>query len=490
MRSTASLLPRGKQGSATRSTEPRRAQAETDHNDNPPRARYPANPTAGTNQTSQLLASAWSPQQAPARRDRSGSARAQSRSPGAQMKRPLATPPCEGGSLARALPGRRPRLWQGPAVALLFYAGCLTAGPSTGAAGRRVLTSIQRCAVGILACVTARMHANELEIDESLVRRLLADQFPEWGNLALRRIEQSGTDHAIFRLGDELSVRLPRVDGPSEPGSKESVWLPKLGPLLPVDVPVPVAQGRPGAGYPWFWEIHSWVHGETVPIETIDAIQVARDLCALIEALQRVRSAGAPPGRGIPLAERDERVRYWLARFDGDPRIGAGWESALAAPPWNGPPVWHHGDLDARNWLIHAGRISGVIDWSSMGVGDPACDSMVAWKPIRPRPAMRSAKRCRADDATWERARGWVSHKQSRSSPTTHPRTTRPCSTKAESWLELALPNKCAEASGYARKALSRLPSPLGEPSDWLPLRRRLEPKRSRRSRRQRRPDN
>ena len=108
---------------------------------------------------------------------------------------------------------------------------------------------------GILACVTAKMHAGELEIDEPLVRRLLAEQFPHWDSAPLRRIEPSGTDHAIFRLGDGLSARLPRVDGPTDPGGKQFMWLPKLSPLLPVDIPVPIAQGRPGEGYPWFWEI-------------------------------------------------------------------------------------------------------------------------------------------------------------------------------------------------------------------------------------------
>jgi aminoglycoside phosphotransferase (APT) family kinase protein len=283
------------------------------------------------------------------------------------------------------------------------------------------------------------MHANELEIDEPLVRRLLAEQFAEWGKLPLRRIQPSGTDHVVYRLGDELSVRLPRVDGPSEPGSKELVWLPKLAPLLPVDVPVPVAQGRPGAGYPFFWEIHTWVHGETVPIETLDAIQLARDLCAVIEALQRVSSAGAPRGRGIPLAERDEEVRYWLARFGGDTRVTAEWERALAAPPWDGPPVWHHGDLDTRNWLIRDRAISGVIDWSSMGVGDPACDVLVAWKLHSPaaRDAFREA--LPPDDATWERARGWVLSQAVAILAYYTPENNPTLFHEADNWLQLVL---------------------------------------------------
>jgi aminoglycoside phosphotransferase (APT) family kinase protein len=252
------------------------------------------------------------------------------------------------------------------------------------------------------------MHVDELEIDEALVRRLLRAQFPEWSELSLRGVEPAGTVNAIFRLGDELSVRLARRHGATVAGSKEFDWLPTLAPFLPVEIPVPVAQGRPGDAYPWFWEIYRWVEGETVPMEELDAIQAARDLAELVRALQQISPAGAPRGRGIPLAERDRETRSWLAKFDGDPAVTREWERALAAPAWDGPPVWHHGDLDARNWLVRAGRITGVIDWGSMGVGDPACDVMVAWKLHSPvaRDAFRAA--LPTDDATWERARGWA----------------------------------------------------------------------------------
>jgi aminoglycoside phosphotransferase (APT) family kinase protein len=123
-----------------------------------------------------------------------------------------------------------------------------------------------------------KMHADELEIDEELVRPLITEQFPDWSNLELHRIEPSGTDNAIFRLGEELSVRLARRKGPTQPGSKEFEWLPRLAPILPLEVPVPVAQGRPSGDYPWFWEVHTWLEGETLPVESIDAIQAARDL--------------------------------------------------------------------------------------------------------------------------------------------------------------------------------------------------------------------
>ena len=283
------------------------------------------------------------------------------------------------------------------------------------------------------------MHVDEHEIDEALVHRLVSEQFPEWADLPLRRIEPSGTVNAIYRLGDELSVRLARRKGPTRPGGKELEWLPRLAPSLPVEIPVPVAQGRPSDDYPWFWEIHRWVDGETVPIEEIDAIQAAQDLAALVGALRQVSPDGAPPGRGIPLAERDREIRYWLARFDGDPAVTAEWERALAAPPWEGPPVWHHGDLDVRNWLVREGRIRGVVDWGSMGVGDPACDVMVAWKLHSPaaRDAFRAA--LPTDDATWERARGWALSQAvailAYYTPENNPTLLR----EAEAWLGLVL---------------------------------------------------
>ena len=282
------------------------------------------------------------------------------------------------------------------------------------------------------------MHADELDLDEPLVRRLVAEQFPRWAELPLRRVEPSGTVHAIFRLGDELSVRLPRRNGPTQPGGRELDWLPRLAPLLPVEIPRPVAQGWPSGEYPWFWAVHTWVEGETVPIEAIDAIQVARDLAAFVGALQRVDPEGAPPGRGIPLAVRAGGWSTGWSKFDRDD-VRAEWERALAAPPWDGPPVWHHGDLDARNWLVRDGRISGVIDWGAMGVGDPACDVMVAWKlhSAAARDAFREA--LPTDDATWARARGWAISQAVAALAYYTPENNPALYREAESWLELAL---------------------------------------------------
>jgi aminoglycoside phosphotransferase (APT) family kinase protein len=283
-----------------------------------------------------------------------------------------------------------------------------------------------------------RMHVDELEIDEALARGLVAEQFPEWVDLPVVRVEPSGTDNAIFRLGDEFSLRMARRNGPTEPGGREFEWLEKLAPLVPVDIPVPVAQGRPTGRYPWFWDVHTWVEGETVPVDEIDAVQAAVDLAAFVSALQEVDPVGAPTGRGIPLAERDEAVRHWLARFNGR-SLTKEWERALAAEPWRGPPVWHHGDLDMRNWTVRDGRISGVIDWGAMGIGDPACDVMVAWKlhSSAARDAFREA--LPVDDATWERARGWVISQAAAALAYYTPQNNPALYHEAENWLELAL---------------------------------------------------
>ena len=282
------------------------------------------------------------------------------------------------------------------------------------------------------------MHVDELEIDEALVRRMLADRFPEWAGLPLRRVEPAGTVNAIFRLGDALAARLPRRAGPTEPGGRELAWLPKLAPLLPLEIPVPVGQGRPSVEFPWFWDVVTWVEGETTPVEDIDGVQAAHDLAAFVQALRHVDPSGAPSGRGVPLAERERDIRVRLTTF-ADNAVTAAWERALAAPAWEGPPVWHHGDLDVRNWVVRENRISGVIDWGSMGVGDPACDVMVAWKlhSSIARDTFREA--LGVDDATWERARGWAISQAVAALTYYTPENNPTLYSEAEAWLDLAM---------------------------------------------------
>jgi len=249
-----------------------------------------------------------------------------------------------------------------------------------------------------------RVHEDELDIDEPLVRELLAQQFPQWADLPLERAGD-GTVNVIYRLGDELSLRLPRREGPETEEDIEFRWLPVLAPKLPVAIPRPVARGRPGAGYPWFWSIHTWLDGE-LPIEPLAVAEVA----ALVGALQRIDTLGGPEpayGRGRPLSDRDSSVRHALERLRA-PAATELWERALAAPAWGGVDVWIHADLDRRNVLVRDGRLAGVLDWGGVGIGDPAVDVMVAWKLVAPEERGRFRALLDVDDATWLRAQGWV----------------------------------------------------------------------------------
>jgi len=263
-----------------------------------------------------------------------------------------------------------------------------------------------------------RMHADELDTDAALVRRLLATQFPRWAELPIEPVEPRGTDNALYRLGHDKVVRLPRRERTVRTLEKERTWLPRLAPSLPLAVPTPIAEGTPTEEYGWTWSVYSWLDGENATADRLaDAGRTAADLAAFIASLQRIDATGGPgPGehnffRGEPIAARDAAVRESIAALRGEldtDALTAMWEATLSVPDWSGPPVWIHGDLDSRNLLAVDGRLSAVIDWGSLGVGDPACDVMVAWKMLSAegREAFRVA--LSIDDATWERARGWA----------------------------------------------------------------------------------
>jgi aminoglycoside phosphotransferase (APT) family kinase protein len=261
-----------------------------------------------------------------------------------------------------------------------------------------------------------RMHADEVDTDASLVRRLLGAQFPQWAELPIMRVESAGTDNAIYRLGDDMSVRLPRIEWATEQIPKEQHWLPPLAAHLPVAIPVPLAQGEPAEGYPWTWAVYRWLDGENALLEDLaDPIAAATALAQFVTALQRVDTTGAPLAtelprlRGAPLPSRDQETRAAIAELEGMYDVDAMttvWERALAAPPWDRPPVWFHGDLLPGNLLFDHGVLCAVIDFSGLGAGDPACDLMSAWALFsgESRAAFRAA--LDLDDATWIRARG------------------------------------------------------------------------------------
>jgi aminoglycoside phosphotransferase (APT) family kinase protein len=256
-----------------------------------------------------------------------------------------------------------------------------------------------------------KMHSDEIHTDVALVRRLLAGQFPEWATLPIESVPSSGTDNALYRLGDDMVVRLPRIHWAVGAVDKDFRWLPTLAPLLPVAIPEPVARGTPAECYPWEWGVYSWLEGENPTVDGIaDPDSLAKDVAQFVDALRRIDLAGGPPAsRGVPLAMRDDPTRAALDALQGvidtDAATSA-WEAALQTPAWSGPPVWVHGDLLPGNLLLQGGRLTGVIDFSGLGLGDPACDLMVAWTLFsgESREALRAT--LSVDDATWARGRG------------------------------------------------------------------------------------
>ena len=263
-----------------------------------------------------------------------------------------------------------------------------------------------------------KMHADEVDTDVSLVSRLLAAQFPHWAHLPIEAVRSAGTDNAIYRLGDDMAVRLPRIHWAIAQVDKEQQWLPKLAPHLPLAIPVPLGKGVPAEGYPWHWSIYQWLTGENATIERIDDLhQAATELAQFLAALQRIDSTGGPrpgthnSGRGVPLVMRDADTRAAITSLgnmlDAD-AVTAAWDSALRTTVWNGPPVWIHGDLQPGNLLVERGQLSAVIDFGCLGVGDPACDLMIAWTLLSgaSRKVFRST--LAVDAATWARGRGWA----------------------------------------------------------------------------------
>jgi aminoglycoside phosphotransferase (APT) family kinase protein len=258
-----------------------------------------------------------------------------------------------------------------------------------------------------------KMHADEPDLDAPLVRRLVARRFPRWAGLPVRRLASAGTENAMFRLGTDLVVRLPRRAAAVPDVRREQLWLSRLGPLLPVAVPEPLGVGEPDEGFPWPWSVCRWLEGRNPVAGAVeDPESLAGELGAFVRALRRIPAQDGPAGyRGGPLRDRGEPTRAAVAelgaRVDTE-AVTALWHEALRAPEHTGPPVWAHGDLTPGNVLVDGGRLSAVIDFGTAGVGDPAVDLIVAWNLLPPdaRDIFREA--VGADDAEWARGRGWA----------------------------------------------------------------------------------
>ena len=254
-------------------------------------------------------------------------------------------------------------------------------------------------------------------INVSLAGRLVAARYPQWADLPIKSVELDGWDNRTFRLGEDMSVRLPSAQSYAAQVEKEHLWLPRLAPLLPLPIPAPLEMGAPAEGYPWRWSVYRWLEGEIATIEGIaDLCQFASTLAQFLVTLQRINPTdGPPPGkhnffRGGPLTTYDTEARDAIAALRGriaTDAVTAVWEAALQAT-WHGPPVWIHGDVHPTNLLVNNERLCAVIDFGCSGVGDPACDTTIAWTFFKGESREAFRKALPLDSATWMRGRGWA----------------------------------------------------------------------------------
>ncbi len=252
-------------------------------------------------------------------------------------------------------------------------------------------------------------------IDAALVRALLAEQHPRWAALPVRPVARSGNDHRIFRLGDDLAVRLPSAPGYVPQVRKEQTWLPRLAPALPLPVPEVRAVGEPSAHFAAPWSVYGWIEGEPATREALNRPEVAAQLAAFLVALRGAGTTGAPgPGehsahRGGPVSHWDDEVRAMLDRVHGRERdLAAGlWRDALAAP-FTGEPAWCHGDVAAPNLLLRDGALGAVLDFGCAAVGDTACDTVLVWTQLHGEARAVFRRELAVDEGTWARGRGWA----------------------------------------------------------------------------------
>src|SRR5437763_8332877 len=223
---------------------------------------------------------------------------------------------------------------------------------------------------------------------DDLIRGLIAAQFPQWADLAIKRWPSDGTVNAMFRLGDDMVVRLPLRKGGAKDIALEQVWLPRLASLLPVTIPSVLAAGKPSDSYPWPWSVYQWLTGEHPLAGALsEPMLLAHHLAGFVEAMRSIALPDAPMAyRGGPLGLLDAPTRTAIEQLRGMPEenvdcdaVTAIWEKALQLPDWGEPLVWLHADLMPGNLLVDGDRLTAVIDFGCAGAGDPACDLFPAW---------------------------------------------------------------------------------------------------------------
>jgi aminoglycoside phosphotransferase (APT) family kinase protein len=250
------------------------------------------------------------------------------------------------------------------------------------------------------------------------VQSLLKSQCPHLANLPLRPIISSGTDNALFRLGDEYVVRLPRVEW--MPGSidkninKEYEWVPKIARLLTIPISEPLFRGAPSESYPLLWTVTKWNEGYNPHFEKNNEYEMlAKDLATFLNELHEIVLPNGPYSRrGVSLKEVDTETRKALSELESEIDIQSVthlWNQLSNVSAWCNEPVWVHGDFLPGNILIQNNRLSAVIDFSDVGIGDPACDLVISWALFNAHSRNTFRKNLNnIDDNTWERGRGWA----------------------------------------------------------------------------------
>ena len=255
------------------------------------------------------------------------------------------------------------------------------------------------------------MHDDEVVVDDDLVRRLVASQFPAWSSLPVTHASSGGTDNAMFRLGDTMAVRLPRISWAASSVEHEQRWLPVIGPRLPVATPQPLAMGEPGHGYPWRWSVYTWLDGANPQGNDLTE-QLVLDIADVLTVLHRLDEPGGPANqRGLTFDKRDAVTRESIAAMHGmvdTDAVTALWDEAFTLPTCEPPGTWIHADIAPGNLLVRDGRLCGLIDFAGVSRGDPAVDLCVAWNllPRALRPLFRAA--LGVDEPTWLRSRAWA----------------------------------------------------------------------------------
>ena len=255
-------------------------------------------------------------------------------------------------------------------------------------------------------------------IDVELVEYLVRGQFPRWSGLPIAQVLPGGWDNRTFRLGDELSVRLPSNEGYVLQVEKEQRWLPMLASQVPVAIPEPVGIGLPSERFPYPWSVYRWLPGRSPSVDMLaNDVRFAADLGDMLAALQRVDATGGPlPGphnfsRGAPPAVYEAETMHAIDLLGSTidaVAVRDVWEAATATA-WREAPVWFHGDVSDGNLLVDDdGRLAAVIDFGTSGIGDPACDLVIGMTAMRGDAREAFRERRALDSDTWARARGWA----------------------------------------------------------------------------------